>query len=159
MQAIAVAPGLLASNTVSAAYSIAIPYQINFNQGFAQAQNGNQMQFNGFTTLDDVRLQLTDGGFFEASSAFYTTPVNIQAFTTDFTFQLSNPVADGFTFTIQNVGPNVRGKHGAGLGYQTIANSVAVKFDLYDNGGEGPNSTGLYTGGALPNSASGQPES
>jgi hypothetical protein len=150
VQAIAVAPGLLASNTVSAAYSIAIPYQINFNQGFAQAQNGNQMQFNGFTTLDDVRLQLTDGGFFEASSAFYTTPVNIQAFTTDFTFQLSNPVADGFTFTIQNVGPNVRGKHGAGLGYQTIANSVAVKFDLYDNGGEGPNSTGLYTGGALP---------
>ena len=38
----------------------------------------------------------------EAGSAFFATPVNIQSFTTDFTFQLSNPSADGITFTIQN---------------------------------------------------------
>ena len=31
-----------------------------------------------------------------------------------------------------------------------MANSVAIKFDLYDNNGEGTNSTGLYTGGADP---------
>ena len=63
------------------------------------------MQFNGSTDLDDFRLQLTNGGLNQAGSAFYATPVNIQSFTTDFTFQLSNPVADGITFTIQNVGP------------------------------------------------------
>jgi hypothetical protein len=31
-----------------------------------------------------------------------------------------------------------------------IGNSVAVKFDLYSNAGEGPNSTGIYTDGADP---------
>ena len=49
------------------------------------------------------------------------------------------------------------GNNGGGLGYgsDTLGNpgiptSVAVKFDLYDNNGEGTNSTGLYTGGASP---------
>ena len=32
----------------------------------------------------------------------------------------------------------------------TITNSVAVKFDLYSNNGEGPDSTGLYVNGASP---------
>ena len=27
---------------------------------------------------------------------------------------------------------------------------MAIKFDLYNNAGEGPDSTGLYTGGAQP---------
>ena len=36
------------------------------------------------------------------------------------------------------------------LGYTGIANSVAVKFDLYDDEGEGIDSTGLYTNGAPP---------
>jgi hypothetical protein len=31
-----------------------------------------------------------------------------------------------------------------------IPNSVAIKFDLYSNAGEGNDSTGLYTGGASP---------
>jgi len=31
-----------------------------------------------------------------------------------------------------------------------IATSVAVKFDLYDNSGEGTNSTGIYVNGASP---------
>src|SRR5262249_34165986 len=31
-----------------------------------------------------------------------------------------------------------------------LSNSVAVKFDLFDNAGEGTNSTGLYTDGASP---------
>ena len=29
-------------------------------------------------------------------------------------------------------------------------NSVAIKFDLYNNLGEGPDSTGIYTNGAAP---------
>ena len=74
----------------------------------------------------------------------------MQSFTTDFTFELLNANADGFTFTIQNDGPGIAGASGNGLGYDGISNSVAVKFDLYNNLGEGPNSTGLYTDGASP---------
>jgi hypothetical protein len=148
VQAIAVAPGLQASSVVSAGYTVTLPYTINFSQGFADAQG--PMQFNGSTNLDDVRLQLTNGGADQAGSAFYITPQNIQAFTTDFTFQLSNPVADGITFTLQNNNPAALGADGGGLGYQHISKSVAIKFDLHNDAGEGPNSTGLYINGASP---------
>ena len=116
------------------------------------------MTFNGSTGLDDTRLQLTSGLSFQAGSAFYNTPVNIQSFTTDFTLQLSNAGADGITFTIQGIGPTALGLPGGGLGYgpdvagetPQILKSVAVKFDTYDNQGEGPNSTGLYLNGVAP---------
>ena len=47
------------------------------------------------------------------------------------------------------------GPAGAGLGYgysgsNAFPNSVAVKFDLYNNSGEGNDSTGMYTDGATP---------
>ncbi len=148
VQAIAIAPGLTASLVVSATYTIQPVYTIDFSQGFTLAQG--PMQFNGSTDLDDIRLQLTNGGLDEASSAFYATRVNIQSFTTDFTFQLSNPAADGVTFTIQNVGPTALGGGGGYLGYGLIPKSVAIKFDLYNNDGEGSNSTGLYLNGAAP---------
>ena len=34
-----------------------------------------------------------------------------------------------------------------------IANSIAIKFDVFSNQGEGSNSTGLYVNGAAPTSA------
>ena len=160
----AIATSTLTNSPVaSAAYTIgpAAP-TINFPNGFAAAQ-GTTMTFNGSTDLDDSRLQLTNGGLFQAGSAFYNTPVNIQSFTTTFTIQLSNAVADGMTFTIQNVGPTALGPAGGGLGYgpdlptnpdpstnAPIANSIAVKFDFYSNAGEGNDSTGLYIDGASP---------
>jgi hypothetical protein len=148
IQAIAVAPGPYSSSVITASYTIQPVGAINFSQGFSLADG--PMQFNGSTDLDDFRLQLTNGGQNEAGSAFYAAPVNIQSFTTNFTFQLSNPSADGITFAIQNVGPTALGTHGGGLGYATIPQSVAIKFDLYNNAGEGPNSTGLYINGAMP---------
>jgi hypothetical protein len=54
------------------------------------------------------------------------------------------------TFTIQGDNVWALGYSGGGLGYQGISNSVAVKFDLYNNAGEGIDSTGLYSGGAAP---------
>jgi hypothetical protein len=148
VNAIAVAPNLSPSAVTSATYTIQPDYTINFSNGFAVAQG--PMTFNGSTDLDDVRLQLTNGEANEAGSAFYATPVGIQSFTTDFTFQLSNPAGDGMTFTIQNVGPTALGSIGGGLGYATIPKSLAIKFDLFNNSGEGVNSTGMYLNGATP---------
>ncbi|AXC12919.1 hypothetical protein ACPOL_3636 [Acidisarcina polymorpha] len=148
VRAMAISPHLPPSQVVSTTYTINPPYVIDFSQGFADSQA--PMQFNGSTSLDDFRLQLTNGGTNQAGSAFYETPVNIQSFTTDFTLQLSNPVADGMTFTIQNVGAGALGGDGGGLGYNSIGKSLAIKFDLFSNAGEGPNSTGLYINGAEP---------
>ena len=80
--------------------------------------------------------------------------MNVGTFTTNFSFQLINPLADGFTFVLQNQGVSALGGFGIDLGYGTgtagIQNSVAIKFDLYNNAGEGTDSTGLYTDGAQP---------
>ncbi len=95
-------------------------------------------------------LQITDGGQGEDRTAWFATPVPVQSFTTDFNFQILNPSGDGMTFTIQGEGPNAVGGNGGGLGYQYIPTSVAIKFDLFSNSGEGPDSTGIYTNGASP---------
>ena len=115
---------------------------------------------NGFTasalslnygaTVTGGLLQLTDGGVGEDRSAWFATEVPVQSFITNFTFQQLNASADGMTFAIQGDNIWALGDPGGGLGYQGITNSVAVKFDLYNNAGEGIDSTGLYTGGAAP---------
>ncbi len=153
--AIASSAGLSDSAPVAGTFTI-VPVSsstINYSQGFS---NPAGMQFNGVTDLDDTRLQLTNGGLNEAGSAFYSTPVDIRNFTTDFAFQLSNAMADGITFAIQNSakGAAALGGSGGNLGYGTgasgIGNSVAIKFDIYSNDGEGDDSTGLYVNGASP---------
>ncbi len=99
---------------------------------------------------NDTRLQLTNGGLDEAGSVFWNQPINIQSFTTTFEFQLSLAQANGFTFTVQNKAPTALGGGYSGLGYSGIAKSVAIKFDFYNSAGEGNDSTGVYTDGALP---------
>jgi legume-like lectin family protein/ASPM-SPD-2-Hydin domain-containing protein len=151
IKAIAAASGYSNSLVSSAAFAIA---SIGYGTGFT----GSGMTLNGNATYSGSRLRLTDGGGDEASTAYFSTPVNIQSFTTDFTIQLTNPDADGMAFVIQNTGLTALGPSGGGLGYGPdtpgaapgIGNSVALKFDLYDNAGEGQNSTGLYTNGASP---------
>ena len=158
VQAIAVASGSTQSAVASATYVIqsSAPSTINFAGGFPSATG---LQVNGNTKVNAGSLELTDGGGSEAGSAFWTTPVNIQAFTTNFTFQLTSAVADGFTFTMQNAGATALGNIGGGLGYGInpnggtsggIGKSVAVKFDIYSNSGEGNDSTGVFTNGAAP---------
>jgi hypothetical protein len=148
INAIAIDPSLQNSSVVSAAYVIqAGGSSINFGSGFSSVTG---LTLNGSAiNTDDSRLQLTNGADNEAGSMFWSTAIGIQAFTTDFSFQLSDAVADGFTFTIQNVGPKALGPSGDGLGYYGIKHSVAIKFDLYNNVGEGTDSTGVYSNGAL----------
>jgi hypothetical protein len=158
VNAIAEASGFANSNEASATYTLNLGQTgIDFTLGFAGTQEGNPcttncLVFNGTTDLDDTRLQLTNGGTNEASSAWFYQPVNVQAFTTTFEFQLSNTVngANGMTFTIQGENLAALGNSGSGLGYQGIPSSVAVKFDFYTPVGRGNDSTGLYISGAIP---------
>ncbi len=152
INAIAIDPKLTNSDIAAASYVIeAGGSQINFPNGFSTPTG---LTFNGTTAVDDTRLQLTDGGLEEAGSVFWNTPINVQAFTTNFSFQLSSPtptqMANGFTFTIQNAGPTALGGDSAGLGYQGIPTSVAIKFNFYNYEGEGSDSTGIYTDGEPP---------
>jgi hypothetical protein len=151
ISAVATAPGLSPGPVIAQTYTIQLGATgISFSQGFSTS--AGQMVLNGYAQLNDSRLQLTDGNAGEAASAWYVNPVNIQAFTSDFTFQLSNPSANGYTFAIQNASQKTAalGGNASALGYAPIPNSIAIKFDLYNSAGEGTDSTGLYLNGATP---------
>ena len=126
------------------------------NQSNLLSLNGYNIENIGFYGSN---MQLTDGGTNQTDSVFTLNPVSVTRFATQFTFQQTrsfndpNPIGGGLTFTIQGVGSTALGAADAGLGYGGISNSVAVKFDLFNNAGEGPNSTGLYTNGATPTAA------
>ncbi|MGB8535840.1 MAG: chitobiase/beta-hexosaminidase C-terminal domain-containing protein, partial [Acidobacteriaceae bacterium] len=153
LSAIAVVSGLSNSPVASGLYTFDLGVSsISFASGFA----GGGMNLVGSAKLNGSSLELTDGGTGEAAAAWYQVEASISSFATDFTFQITpgtNPIADGFTFAIQGNNPTAVGPEGGGLGYggtDGIPHSVAVKFDLYNNDGEGTDSTGLYTNGASP---------
>ena len=150
IRAMAVAPGYSPSTVTSATYTIgsisAPPPLVDYSAGFASSAG----LFLVGASVSNGALLLTDGSLWKARAAWYATPVNVQSFTTDFTFQATAAAGDGFTFTIQNAGKGAYGSMGDGLGYAGIRASVAVKFDLYNNSGEGSDSTGFYINGAEP---------
>jgi fibronectin type 3 domain-containing protein len=132
---------------------------LDLSGGFANATG--LLSVNGSAAINGSALEVTDGKPHEAGSAFSSNLLDVTNFTTQFDFRLTNATADGFTFTIQGAAPTALGAAGAGLGYGAaiaggaggIANSVAVKFDIYNNAGEGNDSTGLYINGASPTTA------
>lgn len=79
----------------------------------------------------------------QAGSAFTTSTQDISKFSTSFRFRITNSDgvedasqeigADGITFTIQGNGPTELGNGGGGLGYETVADSVAIEFDTWNN--------------------------
>ena len=148
LRAIAVASGYTTSAVESASYTIAGGecVVIDNSGGFT----GTGLTFNGGAAVAGKLLQLTDGGFDQARSVFSSSRVPIDSFVSDFTFQLLDAYAEGFTFAIQGDGPQALGASGGGLGYQGIANSAALKIDLFDTAGEGYDSTGIYFNGAAP---------
>jgi len=125
---------------------------IDYAGGFA---NTSGLTANGSASFAGGVAQLTPAQNSLTGSFFANDPVDVTAFHTSFTFHLlpgSTLTADGMTFVLQNVGPYAIGSSSQGgfLGYAGIYPSVAIKFDLYDNAGEGPNSTGLFVGGTAP---------
>lgn len=155
IKAIAAAAGFNNSALAGGTYTISSGSGgINYGGGFSTTG----LALNGSAALSGTRLRLTNGGGTEAGSAFFTTPVNVTNFTNDFSFQMTTAQADGMTFVIQNTGTTALGPTGGGLGYGPdivggvggIPTSVAVKFDIYSNSGEGTDSTGLYLNGISP---------
>ena len=105
---------------------------------------------NGGPNVSGNALQLTDTSTTsEIRSVYYSTKLSDSNFVTDFSFQVTNPVEDGFTFVIQNSSATALSTGGGGqLGYQNIGSSVALKFQLLDT--NDVNNIGLFTGGASP---------
>lgn len=156
LKAMAALPGYMNSNITTGLYTISRGGGGSLNYGSGFTSEG--LALNGSAAVNGSLLRLTDGGTGEKASAWYATQVNVQAFTQDFSFQITNPDGEGITFVIQNVGTRAIGPNAAGIGYGAktpggsggIPNSVAVKFDIYNNLGEGTDSTGLYINGASP---------
>ncbi len=142
------AVGTSAFSNIANATTTSQAATLDFSSGFAGSSG--TLTYNGSAKINGISAELTDGGGSEAGSVFSTNAVDVTHFSNQFTFQLTNASADGFTFTIQGDGPTELGATGGALGYGGIPNSVAVKFDLYDNSGEGTDSTGEYTDGASP---------
>jgi hypothetical protein len=150
LQAIAVETGFISSPVDAAVYAIGTGSTAYINYPSGGFTSGSLVLNGGATITTGGLLQLTDGGLDEARSAWFPAEVPVQSFLTDFTFQLLNPNADGITFTIQSQSAEALGDPGGSLGFQGITPSVAVKFDLHNNVGEGSDSTGLFTDGADP---------
>ena len=113
------------------------------------------LTLNGSAVVQGGALQLTDQSARDpAGSAFTSTPVDIDQFSTQFQFQFQDHYAfefnDGLTFTIQGQGPTALGAGGDSLGYQGIGRSFAVKFEASDNSDGASDVTGLYADGASP---------
>jgi autotransporter-associated beta strand protein len=148
------------SNVSSATTTSAVP-GLNFSSGFGSSTVQNQFTMNGSAHFATSNLELTTtGNASQAGSGFVTAPIDVTSFQTQFTFQTTSgsSTGEGLTFTLQNVSPTALGGNGAALGYGPqagggtagIGNSVAIKFDLNNNSGEGNDSTGLFTNGAAP---------
>jgi hypothetical protein len=153
LKAIATKSGFFDSNVGLAAYLINSGGGgggISFGSGFT----AGSMVLNGSSSISGTSLTITSNTTFQVGSAWFPTAVNIQNFTNDFSFQdtAGSATADGFTWALQNNSTAaIAGSGGGGdLAYTGMAKSVAVKFDLYDNAGEGTNSTGLYLNGVSP---------
>ena len=108
----------------------ALPNYSSFLHTNGLAFNG----YNGNPVINRKGIQLTDNNPTEDRSAWYTTKVSIDAFSTTFDFNTTKgaQTADGFTFAIQNSGTTALGYDGHDLGYAGIKHSVGIAFNLYN---------------------------
>ncbi len=119
----------------------------------------SMLQLNGNAALVGSDISLTQNLNAQRGSAFTTTATAIDANTTfsaSFEFMISGDGsgADGITFGIQNdaAGSNALGTNGGSIGYGGIANSFAVEFDTWNNGGTdngSANHVGVNQNGSL----------
>ena len=118
------------------------------------------VQPNGNTSTTGGALRLTPALNSQRGTAWTRTlqPVKY-GFTTTFQFKITNPSAplraDGITFMIQNAGITALGNGGGSIGYEGIAQSLAVELDTYQNseyGDPNANHVAVQSCGLGPNS-------
>ena len=130
----------------TAVASVATRTLVNYPAGFTSSA----MSLSGSASISGTHLRLTPATGNCAGSGWAASPVPINSFTNSFQFQLTSAVADGMAFVIQNTSKTALGATGGGLGCSGIGHSIAIKFDIYNNAGEGTNSTGIFANGAAP---------
>ncbi len=157
--AIASASGF--SNSATASMTYTIQSTGGSTPSYSSGFTSTGLTLNNGAAISGTQLQVTDGGTFEARSAFFSTPVNVTSFTNAFTFQDTSAKADGLCFVIEASGPTALGGNGGSLGYAgatgTLStNSLCVDFDLF-NGSTNKeiSNTGLFTNGASPANGAG----
>ncbi|MEM9644970.1 MAG: DUF4347 domain-containing protein, partial [Planctomycetota bacterium] len=108
---------------------------------FADFSSVAGLELNGNARRVGDQLELTQDARNQAGSAFFETTIDLEqdgSFRSAFSFVGGGDPggADGLTFTIQNDsrGASALGATGGSLGYDGIAQSVAVEFDTYKNG-------------------------
>ena len=145
--------------------SQAIDFSGGFTSNAAVQLNGNA-QLTGSPAAAPTpanALQITPFANGQDNSAYATSEQLISKFDTSFDFVYAangTPPGEGFAFVIQRdaTGLTAVGTPGQDLGYAGIKNSIAIKFDIMDNVGEGANSTGLFVKGDSPTTANAAPE-
>jgi hypothetical protein len=122
----------------------------DYSSGFGGASPTPTPTLVGSSVISGTHLRITPAAGSKAGAAWSAGKVSVGCFTSAFSFQLTSAVADGFCYVMQNQSPTALGAVGIGIGYGGITKSLCVKFDLYNNSGEGTDSTGIFTGGATP---------
>jgi hypothetical protein len=130
--------------------------------GLIQDSGNLMLRVNATDPAQPLVARLTDGDFGEAGNIFTNNAISFNDFTTSFTYKESPQVgaADGLTFIMQadTRGAHALGGAGGGLGYTGIANSIAIKFDIW-NLASHRSSTGIYFDGEPPDSVAGRARS
>ena len=120
----------------------------DYSAGFGLS--GPQPTLVNSAAITATRLRITPALGNKNGAAWSPVKVSVGCFTTSFALQFTTATADGICFVIQSQSPTAMGTVGVDLGYGGIARSLAVKFDIYNNAGEGTNSTGVFTNGTRP---------
>lgn len=132
------------------ASAVAIAYTrtlFDYSAGFG---TGPQPTLVNAAAVVGTRLRITPATGNKNGAAWSPVKVAVGCFTTSFSFQMSSATADGLCFVMQNQSPTALGTVGIDLGYGGINHSLGIKFDIYNNSGEGTDSTGVYTNGTRP---------
>jgi hypothetical protein len=110
----------------------------------------------GDAALVGDRLRLTPAAYWQTGGAWHTSKQNVaDAWETYLTFQSSTRVssgADGFALVIQNSSLDALGTSGPGLGYDGISNSLAIEFDMWNNGEGSQDHVSVHSQGISANS-------
>lgn len=120
---------------------------------FPSFSSAGGLQLNGNAAVAAPALRVAPNVANQRGSAFLAAPVAIgpdTSFTTRFVFRMHGSAdgADGMTFVVQGIGSTALGTGGAGLGYESLANSLAVELDSFQSTGDpNANHLGILTGG------------